>query len=663
MSIFKREKRSGAYKKSVAEAELAKMLMGGATTSGLHVDRVTAMGVSAVHASVRLLSETLASLPTILYKRLEKGKERAADHPVYDLLHLRPNPEQTPFYFKETLMHHAVLLGNGYARIVRDKRGFPRELWIQNPQEWDVKRINNRKVYVREQPKEIVPMGDMLHISGLGYDGMKGYDTLTRIRDVIGQAMAVERYGAEFFKNYGGPGGYLRLKGRLKDKDAVDRLKHSWNKAHADWGNKESIGVLEDEAEYIPIAVAPNQSQFIETRQFIITEIARIFRVPPHLIADMSHATFSNIEHQGIEFVVHTMRPWLVRWEQSLSMSLLSDLDQKDYFFEFLVDALLRGDIAARSQAYRTFIEMGVYSPNEVREFENKNPVDGGDAHYVPMNWIPTEMAGQTSFGQPAEPDEEEPEEGEENSFRERRAVRSAQVRHRTAKIYERLFKDVADRIIRKESRDLKEGVEKYLTTRGIQDFDLFLDKYYEGLPEYIRNQVAPTFRTFAEEIKREIADEVGGSDTLQPEDDVFIQSFVTGFAYRYIAKSRSDLRKSLDAAVNENLDLAEAVDGTFDHWEETRGANIALSETVRSSNAFAKAAYILAGVTVLRWVALGAETCPLCQSMNGSIVGVDKFFLLPDDQVITADKELNVQSKVGHPPLHNGCVCQIVAG
>lgn len=671
MSIFRRsEKRASAYKKSVAEAELANLLMGGSSTSGLHVDRITAMGVSAVNAAVRLLSETLASLPTILYKRITDGKERAIDHPIYDLLHRRPNPEQTPFYFKETLMHHVVLMGNGYARIERLKgSGYPKNLWIQNPLDWNVERVNGRKVFVKADKSETVTMENMLHIAGIGYDGMKGYDTLNRIRDVIGQAMAVERYGAEFFRNYAGPGGYLKLPHKLKDQAAIDRMKYDWGKAHADWGNKETVGILEEGAEFVPIAVSPNQSQFIETRQFITTEIARIFRVPPHMIADLSHATFSNIEHQGIEFVVHTMRPWLVRWEQALTMQLLTEGDQKDYFYEFLVDALLRGDIASRMQAYRTAIEMGVHSPNEVRAIENMNPVEGGDVHYVPMNWIPTEQAGQMSIPQETEPEEEpeeeEPEEEpEENSIREQRALRSANMRHRTAKSYERLFKNVVDRIIRKERRDLAKGVKDYLTTRGIADFDLFLDEYYRDLPEYIRNQIMPTYRTFAEEIKREISEEVGGPDTLQPEDDAFIQSFVTTFAYRYIAKSRADIKKAITKAVDENLDLSESVGETFDHWEASRGQSTALNETVRSSNAFAKAAYVLAGVTVLRWVALGAETCPFCASLNGAIVGVDKFFALPDDQIVPENNEqMNIQSRVGHPPLHNGCVCQIVAG
>jgi len=651
----------------VAEAELARMIMGGPTTSGLEVDRITAMGVSAVQACVRLLSETVASLPVVLYKRIEKGKERAEKHPVYDLMHRRPNDEQSAFYFKETMMHHVVLLGNAYAKKEEGGGGQIKNLWPQDPQQWTVERRDNRKVFVTTDKKTVLSADKMLHIPGIGYDGLKGYDMLNRIRDIIGQAMAVERYGAEFFKNYGGPGGYLEITGRLKDENAVKRLKASWGKAHTDWGNRESIGVLEDGTKFVPISVNPNQSQFIETRQFITTEIARVFRVPPHLIADLSRSTFSNIEHQGIEFVVYTMRPWLVRWEQELSRQLLSERDQQEYFFEFLVDALLRGDIASRMQAYRTGIEMGVYTDNEVREMENKNPYEGGDAHYVPMNWVPTELAGQVGLPAPAsepEPEEEPEEEPEAKSLREQRSLRSANMRHKTAKSYEQLFKSAADRIIRKERRDLKEGVKKYLSSRGIADFDLYLDKYYYDLPEYIRKQITPTYRTFAEEIKREIAEEVGGSDKLQPEDEAFLASYITNFAYRYIAKSRADIKKAITRGVDSNLDLEQEVEDTFDHWEQTRGAQIALNESVRSSNAIAKAAYVLAGVTVLRWMALGPDACPFCQSLNGAIVSTQNFFVMPDDQIVPDNnEEMQVQRKIGHPPLHNGCVCQIVAG
>ena len=376
----------------VSQEDLSNFLRGDKSWTGIDVDRSSAMGISAVWACVRLLSETLASLPVFVYKRLPKGKDRATDHSIYRLLHTQPNPEQTPFQFKETLMGHVVLQGNGYAQKVYNRAGEVGQLWPLNPEKMDVTRNDAGMIdYAYTKGNKILHLTreQIFHIAGLGFDGIKGYAPIEIARQTFGMSIASHRYGAEFFDNGAWPGGIIEMQKSLKDDAARKRFKASWADAHKDWGKKHSIGLLEDGAVFKTITIPPEHAQFIQTWKFGINEVARWFRVQPHLIGDLERSTNNNIEHQGIEFVVYTMRPWLVRWEQTIGLQLISERDREKYFAEFLVDALLRGDTTARTASYRVMREIGVYSVNDINELENRNPIEEGDVRFVPMNWVP----------------------------------------------------------------------------------------------------------------------------------------------------------------------------------------------------------------------------------------------------------------------------------
>lgn len=652
------------FKRSVSEPisneDLAKYLDGKDSWSGIDVDRHSAMGIAAVWACVRVLSETLASLPVFLYRRIEKGKEKAADHPLYDLLHIKPNSEETAFQFKETMMSHVVLQGNCYANKVTNGTGYVRELWplsVENVKE--VKRVNGELFYVyRDSGRDVlIPKAEMFHVPGLGYDGIRGYSPIELLKQQFGSAIASRRYGAEFFKNGGRPDGVLKHPGKLKD-EAFKRLRDSWASAHSDWGSKSKTAILEEGADYQAVSIPPEHAQFIETMKFSVNEIARIFRVPPHLIADLDRATFSNIEHQGIEFVVHTMRPWLVRWEQAITLQLIPEREQREYFAEFQVDALLRGDIQARYQAYRTGREMGVLSANDIRALENMNPIDGGDDYFVPMNWIPQDMAGE-----PIAPPAVEPM--QENAMRpdiETRARKAADNRFRLAASFRGLFEENASKIIRKERRDITLAAGKYLKSRGLGEFDIWLEEYYRELPSYIVQQITPTYRTFMAQVKAGVADEIGSNAEITSDDEDFVRSYVAAFARRYIGKSRKDIDKYLAKGADSNIEPDIMVDAMFDDWDKSRAVSVAHSESTRGSNAFAKSAYLLAGITSLRWITTGAKTCPYCSSLDGSVIEIHNDFALPGDQLIENDNPMEIQSHIGHPPLHRGCDCQIVS-
>jgi hypothetical protein len=478
---------------------------------------------------------------------------------------------------------------------------------------------------------------------------VQGYSVLQVLTQSLGVSLAAERYGADFFKNSGRPSGVIKMPGKLKDEAAYKRMKASWQEAHGSWGKRSGTAILEDGAEWQQLFIAPEEAQFIQTRKLQTTEIARIFRVPPHLIADLDRATFSNIEQQSLEFVIHTMRPWLVRWEQALSLQLLPERDQEEYFFEFLVDALLRGDIMARSQAYRTFMEMGALNANEIREMENRNPREGGDVYYVPLNWMPAENAGQ----QPAV-------DGTQMASRE---IRSAKSRHRIAGTYRALLQDAGERIVRKEIRDLKASAKQRLGSRGLAEWEDWLNMYYGELPAYIRKALSPALSSLFREVKGQIADELGIDAEITPENEKFVAAYITTFAQRYVTFSRQDMEKTLTRAIANGEDMVAALEERFEYWGSARPARIGDNESTRGSNAFAHTIYAVAGVMYLRWIAVGPDVCPWCAQLNGRVVGIDGEFALEGDTLQSGDEKFELKHKTRHPPLHVGCVCQIVAG
>jgi len=366
----------------------------GGTASGKTVNERTAMQTTAVYACVRILAETIASLPLNVYQFTDNGKEKAIDHQLYYLLHDEPNPEMTSFVFRETLMSHLLLWGNAYAQIIRDGRGRILALYPLLPDRMTVDRTTEGQLYFeyrKDTGYVILRPEDILHIPGLGFDGLVGYSPIAMAKNAIGMAIATEEYGGKFFANGASPGGVLEHPGVVKD---PARIRESWNTVYQGSGNAHRIAVLEEGMKFQPIGIPPEQAQFLETRKFQTEEICRIFRVPPHLVANLDKATFSNIEHQSISFVVHTIRPWLVRLEQGMNKALLTPSEKGQYFVGFVVDGLLRGDYASRMQGYAIGIQNGFLSPNDVRTLENMNTIEHGDIYAMNGNMLKLEDVG-----------------------------------------------------------------------------------------------------------------------------------------------------------------------------------------------------------------------------------------------------------------------------
>lgn len=371
----------------------------GGSTAGKHVNERSSMQMTAVYSCVRILSEAVAGLPLHLYRYNDSGgKEKAVDKSLYRILHDEPNPEMTSFIFRETLMTHLLLWGNAYAQIIRNGKGEILGLYPLMPSKMTVDRDKSGVLYYKYQrttedspdlgtPQTVIlEPRDVLHIPGLGFDGLVGYSPIAMAKNAIGMAIACEEYGAKFFANGANPGGVLEHPGTIKD---PQRVKDSWNAAYQGSGNSHRVAVLEEGMKFQPISISNEQAQFLETRKFQINEIARIFRVPPHMIGDLEKSSFSNIEQQSLEFVKYTLDPWVVRWEQSLSRALLLPEDKEKYFFKFNVDGLLRGDYASRMTGYATARQNGWMSANDIRELENLDRIpadEGGDLYLINGN-------------------------------------------------------------------------------------------------------------------------------------------------------------------------------------------------------------------------------------------------------------------------------------
>ena len=371
----------------------------GHSTTGVEVTEQSAMRVAAVYACVRVIAEAIGSLPLKVYEHSGGSMQAKVDHPLYDILHLAPNPEMTSLDLRETLTAHLLLYGNAYAQIIRNGMGQVLSLYPLLPNKVDVNRNENGEIYytywrnydeTRPQEKSggvTLSAHEVLHIHGLSFDGLVGYSPIALARNAIGMAVATENYGASFFANGANPGGILEHPGTLNDQETIRK---TWEALYKGKG-AHRVAVLEDGMKFHQVGIPPEQAQFLETRKFQLSEIARIFKVPPHMIGDLEKSTFSNIEQQSMEFVKFTLTPWVERFEQAMNTKLLSLGERKKYIIKFNLDGLLRGDYATRMNGYAIGRQNGWLSANDIRDLENMNPIpqnEGGDEYLVNGNMI-----------------------------------------------------------------------------------------------------------------------------------------------------------------------------------------------------------------------------------------------------------------------------------
>ena len=376
------------------------------TGSGMRVSPDSALRLAAVYACVRVLSESLASLPLVIYqRRADGGKDKVTDHWLSRLLAKRPNRFQNPFEWREMLQGHLALRGNAYNQIITNPRGEVTELVPLHPDRVRLELLPSGEFRYRFTDRfgceNILSRGQVWHLRGLSSDGLMGLSPIDLARESLGMALAAQDYGARFFANDAKPtGGWIEFPGSFKDNEAKKVFRESYQQAQSG-ANRGKVLVLENGMKFHEVGVTNKDAQFLELRKFQITDIARLFRVPPHMIADLDRATFSNIEQQSLEFVMHTMTPWAERWEAAIGRDLIFDSEALEVEFDF--SNLMRGDVASRSAYYQSGIQNGWLTRNEARAAENLNPIAGLEQPLRPLNMV-EESDAQESETESASP-------------------------------------------------------------------------------------------------------------------------------------------------------------------------------------------------------------------------------------------------------------------
>lgn len=544
-------------------------LYGGAaglkTKSGASVSELNAMQLAVVWCCIKILSEDTSSLPLHLYRRLPGGgKERATSHPLYRLMHDRPNPEMTTMSFRETCMSHLVSWGNWYAEkeFGRGKVGNDTvvALWPITPDRVKPFRDERRQInYKITMPggasPVILPKRNVLHIPGMGFNGLTGYSPIGAAREAIGLGMALEEYSELYFGSGTHPGVVVSHKDTLSTQ-AHSNLEKSLTEAHSGLGKSHRLLLLEEGMTIEKIGIENKDAQFLESKKYTNIEIGtRFYRIPPYMYGEMEKSAWANVEQQSLDYVTNTLRAWLVRIEQALNAWMLREEEIGDLFFEHLVDGLLRGDVVSRYNAYAVARNNGWMNADEIRELENMNPMpDGqGKIYLVPLNMIPASEAGRV----------------QEDQSQPATAGNRAIYRARLESAYRRVFTDAAERIVRKETKRLRWGWEKHAGNGGFQPF---ADDFYQNLPDYIKRTAFPAFLSLAEAIS-DMETELTGLkiNGNKPEFEAFVADLAARFAADHVQASRAALAEALKSG---------AFEGVMDNWEAERAAEIASEQS-----------------------------------------------------------------------------------
>jgi len=473
----------------IASDEVARFFGVRATLSGVAVTDRTALEATSYFAGVRNLAEDLATLPLLLYRRLDaRRKERDPDHPLYTLLHEKPNEEADIVQFLEMTQAWLVMRRNGYAEVVRDGAGRVVALWPISPKRVSVRRFEGELLYTVTLPEgerdartglpvTLLDRSRILHLKAFALDGVLGESTITLHQEAIGLALALDRYGAAFFGNDATPGGVYEYPGKLKD-DTYQRMIRELEEPHRGLANKHRLVLLEEGMKFNATGVENDHAQFVDSKRHSVEEMARLNRVPPHLIGDLSRSTFSNIEHQSIDYVMYSIRPWAVRWEKAILTQLLLPAERRTHFAEFLLDALLRGDSSTRANVLNVMRQSGVINADEWRALDNMNPIEdgSGEVYLVNGGMVPAAMAGAQRKPAPTvDPD----------------------------RMFRPLFQAAAERCIRREAAEVTRAAEK-LGAEGVLKFEARIVEAYRSQEDHVRQAWMPLAVAVGEAVRGE---------------------------------------------------------------------------------------------------------------------------------------------------------------
>jgi HK97 family phage portal protein len=642
------------------------LVSGQESRAGKRISETTALYNTALSACVRLLSETVATLPLHVYRVNGRTREIDTEHPVARLLR-RPNYEMDAVQLRETLMAHVLTWGNAYAEIERNGAGRPVALWPLLPDRTRPQRTDRGTLFYTTSVGTRnfnLPAENVFHLVGLGFDGLMGYSPIRMHRQAIGLALATEEFGASWFGSGSRPSGVLTHPGALSDK-AKANLRRGWESAHAGLSNSNRVAILEEGLKWQQIGIPPEDAQFLETRKFQVEEIARMYRVPLHLIQHMEKSTSwgSGIEELGQGFVTYSLQSWLVRWEQRIQSRLIPAVEDGRVYAKHSVEGLLRGDSVKRAEFYSKMVAMGVYSINEIRELEDRNPIDDGDLRFVPLNW-------QTLDGANAEP---QPAPAAQLAEREARDIshatskldaenRTIERRNARKETFRPLFRAAARKVVAWEAARLKAAIKRGKDANNADSVGDWVGDQAEATKSYAKRQFDPVVKAYGADNLNQTAEEEGAPPPLKAEQyREFVDEYSNGLATRYTNESIAQVRGRIAQAPDAESAF-DALDELLDYWEEDRSDSFADEELTQAGGAFIKAALFAAGVQFLRWRA-NAGACPLCESLDGAVTEITTPFVEAGSIVDAGEgvTPLNVSFNIGHPPLHVGCECQIV--
>ena len=525
------------------------------TAAGEDVDERSALAFAAVYAAVRVLAETIASIPVMVYKRLPGGgKEPAPDHPAYRVLHDEANEETSAVIWRETLQGHLGTYGNAYAEIQRTRRGSIAALWQLAPDRVTPKRENKKLFYEYTSPeggRQTLPPERVFHVPGLGFDGLVGYSPIGLMRESIGLGLGAQRFASETFANDGRPSGTLEHPGTLSD-PAQERWKKAADKRAAH-GGRHKLLILEEGMKFAATGMKPEDVQMILTRRFQVEDVARAYRIAPHLLQDLTHGTFSNIEELGREFITFTMLPWFRRWEAEFNRKVIRD---PKYFAEFNIEGFLRGDVQKRYAAYAIGRQWGFLSANDIRQRENWNPIEGGDVYLSPLNMVPVDKIDDLYTG-----GGDKPAAGGDDarllpqSTGEMDRVLRVQTQ-RIAGQLSGLFDDAAGRAMRREVNVVRSAAKKHIERGDLEGFRAWMEQFYAGHQAYVRDAWQPAIDSLVQ-----IAGQaVGGVDAARLAEVAL--PLAEDLAARHVGRSLAELRP---------LEFAKDIDSRLDQWETER--------------------------------------------------------------------------------------------
>lgn len=633
--------------------------------SGARINERTSLGFAPVWSAVRLLSESIAFLPWRTMRRGADGsRDQARDHPVWPILHDAANPELTAYELMELLTSHVLTWGNGYAEIERDGAGRPRALWAIRPDHVTVVRRDRQKfLWVQVPGKQAVRLapGSYLHLRGLGHDGLIGFSPIRMHRETLGLGIAARDYGAMWFGKGGRVPMVIRHPAVLKPA-TIQKIRRQWEEVHGSLSQAHRVAILDEGMEAQKVGVPAQDSEYINAAKLSVTDVARIFRVPPHMLADLERSTFSNIEHQQIEYVIYSLSAaWLRRFEQSANRVLFTPAEQGVFFTKFAVDALLRGDSKTRAEALAVRRQNGIINADEWRELDDMNPQpDGqGQVYLVPLNMVPA----QSLVEEGDDGEDEESVDGRTSRARLTRGI--VEERNRLRDAFRPLFLRAVERILSAEVRALLRALREALKNDApVERLVELMEDFWEQLPEQARRILGPVVVEFSRALQASIEAETGTEDIDVGRVESFALIYAERWGARHAGQSGGALANAL-SGVESIEDLEARVGELEESWTEGRPEAKAEENLVRSEGALGHLMYAMAGVAFLIW-RNSSGACPLCQEWEGKTVAIDQPFGTAGDVVNPSDPDtqpLNVEGTVTHPPLHGGCNCHIVAG